>query len=111
MSICQFVKLSNCQFVILPIRHFVKLCGILVALEALAVAKWRAGLTCGGLGRIPVALGASAVAICRACLRCGGLGGILVALGAAPIRRAVCHEGLEQTGGRMMRRSGFNKEF
>ena len=64
--------------------------GLLVALGASAVAICRAGLTCGGLGRILVALGASAVAMCR----------------------AVCHEGLEVTGGRRMRRrSRFDIEF
>ena len=60
----------------------------LVALGALAVATYWAGLTCGELGGILVALGASAVALCR----------------------AVCREVLAETGGRM-RRSGFDMEF
>ena len=43
------------------------------------------------------------VAICRAGLKRGGLGGILVALGASAVAicRAVCHEGLEETGARI----------
>ena len=70
-------------------------------------------LTCGGLGEILVALGASVVAIFRAGLTCEGLGGILVALGASAITicRAVCHEGLEETGGRRMKSGGFDIEF
>ena len=91
-----------------------KLGGILVALGASAVAICRACLTCGGLGWILVALGAPAVAVCWAGLTCGGLAGILVALEASAVAicRAVCHEGLEETGGRrMMRRNGFDINF
>ena len=92
--------------------------GTLVALGALAVTIWRAGLTCGGLGGTLVALEPSAVAICRAGLTCGGLGGTLVALGASAVAicKAFCHEELKETSGRrikrrIMRRSGFAIAF
>ena len=68
-----------------------------------------------GWAGLLVALEASRVAvICSSGLTCGGLGGPLVDLGALVVAlcRAVCHEGLEETGGRMERmRSGFDIEL
>ena len=67
---------------------------------------WRAGLDYSSHWEIRLSL-------CRAELTCGGLGETLVALGASAVTvcRAVCHEGLKETGGRRMRRSGFDIEF
>ena len=87
-----------------------------VALGDAAVAICRAGLTFGGLGGTTGRTGSFGHRhICRAGLTCGGLDWILVTFGASAVTicRAVCHEGLEETGGRRMmsrKRSGFDIE-
>ena len=101
LTICQCVNLSNCQFVNLAICQFVNLSmgshvegwvGHWSPWELRLLPHVGLGLHVEGWVGLLVTLGASAVAICS----------------------PVCHEGLEQTGGRRrrrMRRAGFDIEF